>query len=400
MKLAMFGGTFDPIHLSHLALCKACKEALQLDRVILMPTFQPPHKTKSSSTSTYHRLNMCRLEAETYPWLTVSDMEIRRGGASFTVDTLTELKREHPNDELYLLTGADMFLTIQTWFQYSEFLKLATLCTVPRGDTPIEKLREHAKELQKDGAKTAVIDAVLPPISSTQIRLSLTDNTEDWKTMVSEPVADYILRNGLYTEPDTTLSLDEQYTEIIKKRLTPYRFTHSLAVAKEAKRLAEKYGGDPKKSYTAGLLHDIIKDTPPSEQLHIAETFDVDLDEVEKNSPKLWHARLGSVFLEYILGISDRDILHAVRYHTTARAGMSLLEKIIYIADFTSEDRDYDDVDVMRRKADVSLQDAMQYALQYTIDDLTERGSVVHPDTLAAYREVFGFDWKGRKSHD
>lgn len=109
---------------------------------------------------------------------------------------------------------------------------------------------------------------------------------------------------------------------------------------------------------------------------------------MEEQAPKLWHAHAGAVFIEHILGIRDADILAAVRYHTTARAGMSRLEKVLYIADFTSADRDYPDVGEMRRQADESLEAAMEYALAYSIGELLEKRQAVHPDTLAAYNEV------------
>ena len=99
-------------------------------------------------------------------------------------------------------------------------------------------------------------------------------------------------------------------------------------------------------------------------QLQILNDFGILQDDVEKQAPKLWHAHSGAVFLQYVLGIEDEEIISAVRYHTTARAGMTLLEKILYLADFTSADRDYPDVDEMRRRVEIGIQPAMAYALQ------------------------------------
>ena len=152
--------------------------------------------------------------------------------------------------------------------------------------------------------------------------------------------------------------------------------------------MAEKYGADPSKAYTAGLLHDILKDTGGDAQLQILKDFDILQDDIEKQAEKLWHAHSGAVFIRYVLGVRDEDILAAVRYHTTARAGMSELEKVLYLADFTSADRDYPDVDEMRRQADIGIAPAMEYALCYSIRDLVEQKKAIHPDTLAAYNEV------------
>lgn len=179
-----------------------------------------------------------------------------------------------------------------------------------------------------------------------------------------------------------------EYKELLKNRLTPKRYNHSLCVADEAVRLAEKYGGDVEKAYLAGLLHDITKNATPQEHLHIFEEFGIMLNSVEKNAEKLWHAISGSAFIEHKLNICDSEIITAVRFHTTARKGMTLLEKLLYLADFTSADRDYDDVDIMRQKVDISIQSALEYALSYTINDLVSQNKPLHIDTVEAYNEI------------
>lgn len=389
MKLGLFGGTFDPPHNGHVALCEAMARQLGLDRVVLMPTAQPPHKLKTELAPAADRLAMCRLLAADRPLFQVSDLELTRGGASFTADTLRALHEERPDAQWYLLTGADMFLTLRTWWRFDEIARLAVLCTMPRGDHSLSELRAYAAQLEAAGARCQVLD--LPPVegSSTDVRDRLRQGG-DWDSLVPPEVARYIRAHGLYTAlaPMARPTTDEQYLEILRRRLTPYRLEHSLNVAKEARRLARRYGADERQAYTAGLLHDILKDASPETQLQMAKDFGILLDAVEQDAPNLWHARIGAGFLEHILGVRDRDLLNAVRYHTTARAGMSLLEKIVYIADFTAEGRTYPDVDVMRRLSDLSLEDAMRYSLHYTIDDLQKKGRTVHPDTLAALHEL------------
>ena len=184
--------------------------------------------------------------------------------------------------------------------------------------------------------------------------------------------------------------MSEKYTEykkILQERLTPKRYHHSLCVADEAVRIAAKYGGDTEKAYIAGLLHDITKNASEEEHLHIFREFDIMLNDVEKNAEKLWHAISGAAYIEHILGINDTEIITAVRYHTTARKNMTQLEKILYLADFTSADREYDDVDMMRKKLEISMQAALQYALSYTINDLVSRDKPLHLDTVEAYNE-------------
>ena len=180
----------------------------------------------------------------------------------------------------------------------------------------------------------------------------------------------------------------EEYKKILEEKLTSKRNFHSLCVADEAKRLAEKFGADSEKAYLAGLLHDITKNLPEKEHLKIFEAFGIMLTDIEKNAFKLWHSISGCAYLENVLDIKDSEILSAIRYHTTAKEDMSLLQKVLYIADFTSKDRDYDDVDVMRKLADESLEAAMIYALKYTINELCEKNAAIHPDTFGAYNQL------------
>lgn len=388
-RVALFGGTFDPIHNGHLALARGLAERLNLDRVIVMPTFVPPHKIKSEMAAAIHRVEMCRLACAPYQELTVSELEINRRGASFTVLTLEELHRALPEAELFLLVGADMFLTLGTWHRFADIAKLATLCTVPRDAVDTATLRTYATTLEGLGAHCLIEEIETPRISSTEIRKKARLGQLP-AGLVPNEVAAYMEIHQVYASDRTYQSADEQYTEILRGRLTPKRFRHSLAVAEQAVHLAELYGADKEKAYTAGLVHDILKDTDGDSQLQIFKDFDILLDAVEQSAPKLWHARAGAVFLERVLGLTDTDILQAVRYHTTGRAGMSTLEVVLYLADFTSADRDYPDVEVLRELCERDKNAAMLYALEYTVQDLKEQGRAVHPDTLACLNEYQG----------
>ncbi len=386
MKIALFGGTFDPIHTAHLRMAGMLADALSLDTVLFMPTFVPPHKAKGEIAPAEHRLQMCKLATTHDSRFTVSDMEIQRGGASFTVDTLRELQTIYPDAALYLFVGADMFMTLGTWYCAEEILRMVTVCTVPRDDVSAETLRKHGETL---GGKWYVAEQAVGDISSTEIRARI-GKKQSLAGLVPNEVAEYISANGLYTgqSDDAQKQLERQLIEIIRKRESDYRFLHSLEVAKSAETLATRYGADLHKARVAGLLHDVMKDVSAAEQLQILKDFGILLTDIEKNAPKLWHAMAGAAFTEHILGICDHEIVNAIRYHTTARAGMSLLEKVIFIADFISADRTYPDVEEMRTRAKISLESAMEYALLYTVRDLEEKGAAVHPDTTAALNEI------------
>ena len=179
-----------------------------------------------------------------------------------------------------------------------------------------------------------------------------------------------------------------QSKKLIRKLLGDYRYEHSLNVAKEAVKLARQYGADEEKAQLAGVLHDIMKDTAKQEQLQIFQRFGIILTDLEKSAPKLWHAMAGAAYLEHELGINDAQILSAVRYHTTGRAEMSLLERIVFLSDFISADREYDGVQRLRRLAYENMDKAIVEGLAITIGELTGEKLPVHPDTFAAYNDI------------
>ena len=174
------------------------------------------------------------------------------------------------------------------------------------------------------------------------------------------------------------------YRELIKPRMTEYRFNHSCAVAERAKKLAEIWGADPQKAFVAGMVHDICKDIPKEEQLKYITEDGIISDGVLLSNPSLWHSAARSIYLPQV-GIDDPEILSAVRYHTSARANMTLLEEIIYMADLTSADRVYDDVDYVRRLCEESLHKATLYALAYIVGDLARQNRPISRDTWEAY---------------
>lgn len=180
----------------------------------------------------------------------------------------------------------------------------------------------------------------------------------------------------------------DEYKNIIKVRMGKKRYVHSLNVAKAAQQLAIRYGADVKKAMVAGILHDITKEMSFGEQLQIIESNGIILDKVQIFSPKTWHAISGYVLIKKELGIKDEDILNAVRYHTSGRANMSLLERVIFVADFIGEERDYKGVDIMRSKAKKSLEEAMLYGVSFTIKDLSEKQCAIDMNTIALYDEL------------
>jgi len=179
-----------------------------------------------------------------------------------------------------------------------------------------------------------------------------------------------------------------QCEQIIKSFLTKERFYHSCCVSKEAGVLARRFGADAEKAEIAGMLHDIMKDTGPNKQLKIMERFGIILSNIEKQKPKLWHAISGTAYIEHELGVQDPDILSAVRWHTTGRKDMTLLDKVIFIADFNSADRDYDGVWEMRRLAKTSLERTMIEGIVFTANEQFEKKLLLGTDMIDAYNDA------------
>lgn len=197
MRIGVFGGSFDPIHNGHIALSQAFVEVLSLEKVLVIPAFVSPFKQQDGAARPEQRLAMCRLAFADYPHTEVLDVELRREGSSYTVDTLRILSEIYPDSELFLITGADAFLTLQNWREPQEIFRLATICTVPRDGNPVEKLQQHADYLHTLGARTEIVDVQVIKVSSTEIRdrvkagISLTG-------LVPDEVARYIAEQALY----------------------------------------------------------------------------------------------------------------------------------------------------------------------------------------------------------
>ncbi len=381
-RIAIYGGTFNPVHIGHINLLQSFIKTLSFDKVIVIPTNIPPHKSVNLTADAQTRLEMCK-KAFDFPNVFVSDIELKRAEKSYSIDTIVQLKEQYPNDELFFLMGSDMFLSLETWYRYDDLKKLITFCAASRNKEDKAKLEKHAGKLEQNGAKAIVVDIDVIDISSAEIREKVMFG-EDYSSLVPTEVAKIIEEKTLYSFEKAV----EFFSAEIRKKLDDNRLMHSLCVAESANYLAKKYGACCKKAYIAGLLHDITKQTCEQEQLQLIEKFGILFEDGEEQSKALWHAVTGCAYVKYVLGFKDEDFLNSIRYHTTSRKGASLLEDVVYIADFVSADRNYPDVDVMREKAERSLKEAKIYGLAYTIEDNRKKGRAVGQNTVDAYNEL------------
>lgn len=199
-KIGVFGGTFNPVHNGHLEVIRAAKNQLKLDQVLLIPTFQPPHKQARHLVPPEDRLAMCRLAVKDMPYVRVSDLEICREGKSYTYETLETLKSQYPQARFHFLMGSDMFFTVQDWRHSERIAQYAVIVCMAREKGELPRLQEHAKRLALLGFESFVLEVSPFPVSSTKIRTNI-KKFNNLLHYVPKSVLEYIYVRGLYELP-------------------------------------------------------------------------------------------------------------------------------------------------------------------------------------------------------
>lgn len=389
MKIGIYGGTFNPPHLGHFAAAQTAIDALKLDKLLLMPAAVPPHKVlPEDSPSKEHRLAMVERMADAMDLpgrVEVSTLEMDRAGKSYTSDTVEEIHKRYPKAELWLLMGTDMFLTFHLWHDPGAITRLAGICAFGRTEDDGESVFAPQREFLQKKYNAKVVTITLPglvDVSSTQLRDLLA--REKGREYLMPSVYGYILMNRLYGTSAVLkqLELPElracSYSMIRHKRVA-----HVMGVEEEAVRLAKFWGANPELARHAGILHDCTKYLELAPQLHLCEKYGIPLDDLEQKAVKLLHSKTGACIAKYIFGEPD-EVYEAIFWHTTGRANMTLLDKILYMADYIEPNRDFDGVKELRRLAYTDLDQAMLLGVESTIREMEQRGVPIHKNTLAA----------------
>lgn len=181
---------------------------------------------------------------------------------------------------------------------------------------------------------------------------------------------------------------NKEFKLLAKERLSPKRYLHTCGVVDAARDLAVRYGADPEQAMIAGWLHDLTKECSVQEQLNLCDRFGIVLSDSERRSPKLWHAKTAAGYARECLGVEDPTVLDALRYHTTGRANMTILDKIVYLADYIEVNRTFDGVEEVRALIDEGLDAMMLQAMKQTIEELLEKSASIHPDTFLCYNQL------------
>lgn len=385
-RVGVYGGSFNPPHIGHCLAASEMVRHLDLDRLIIMPAATPPHKTLASgSPSAEERLALCRLSFASVPQATVSDLELQREGPSYTVDTLRSLRSQYPDDELFLIMGTDMLLSFDQWRSPEEIASLATLAVMNRQEDEAlwNRVREKAAQLSMQlHARVLLVQNRCVDISSTTVRRLLAMGAPGYLEPAAEAL---ILERGWYLSGADLkhLSLSE-LTEIALSLHDERRRAHVTGCSQTAEALAVRYGGDPAQAARAGILHDITKALGAPEQLHLCEKYAIVLTELQRDNPKLLHAKTGAVVAREIFG-SDEAVCQAICWHTTGKPDMSLLEKIIYLADYIEPNRSFPGVEALRETVWRDLDAGMYLGLDLSVSLLRSQGRIIDPDSLAAW---------------
>lgn len=385
-KIGIFGGSFNPPHEGHILAAKEFIRQLELDRLLIIPAGDPPHKTLSANSPTaMQRLEMTRLAVQDMENTEVLDLEIRRQGLSYTADTMEILRKDHPHDELYLLMGTDMFYSFGSWYQPERITKEATLAVAHRDADSPARLKSCAAELkEKLGARIAFVENQYLPHSSTSVRAMIAFQCAD--LYLAPQVMEYIREHGLYYAGKDLKNLPyEELREISLSLHKSKRVDHVIGCSETAEALAQHYGACAEDARRAGILHDITKALNGSEQLHLSEKYAMILDSFERDHPKLLHAKTGSVIAREIFGESDA-VCSAIEWHTTGRDDMSLLEKLIYLADYMEPNRDIAGIEELRRLTWTDPDAALMMGLEMTMTYVRSHGAMVDPHSAAALR--------------
>ncbi|MCL1828926.1 MAG: nicotinate (nicotinamide) nucleotide adenylyltransferase [Oscillospiraceae bacterium] len=381
MRVAVFGGSYNPPHEGHIRAANAALEQLKPDLFLLMPTSRSPDKDPQKSDPGVHeRLELVKLAAEKIPGSSVSDTEIKRGGNSYTADTVDELKMMYPGAEIILLAGADVFLNIETWYMAEKLLGGVSIAVFERSPVKADQVRAHGEYLSgKYKTKLYYVNNEPFEADSTGLRDMLKERGGN--EFLTDNVYSYIIKNRLYgAKPNFEWLREKAYA-----MLAPQRTAHVQGCEEEAIKLAERWGEDADKAAEAAILHDITKKLTPEEQVSLCEKYGVSYDDAELRYPKLLHPKTGAALARDLFGAGD-EVCGAVLWHTTGRREMTVLEKILYLADYIEYNRSFEGLDKLRYLAYKDMDAAMRLGLEISLDALKESGTEPHRNSKEALK--------------
>lgn len=369
MNIILYGGAFNPVHREHIALAEAAVKKFKPCRLIVIPTAVSPHKTDKLVCPAEDRLNMCRAAFAKIDCAEVSDYEIARGGVSYSYITCEHFKSLYPQDELYFLMGGDMLACFTEWKEPERILACVTLAAGARESA--KQLKKYRSEVERVySVKVERVRYTGDKISSTRIR-TLACLGEDVSAYVSPEVCQYIKSKSLYADENLMRA------RLLEKKS---RWAHSVRVAVMCAENASRARITEEQAIAMAALHDVSKNLPDG-----SPYFEGFVPPEGVPSPVM-HQYSGAYVAEKFFGLRDENLLNAIRYHTSGRAGMSAAEELLYLCDMLEEGRSFDGVEELREVfASEDLSRAMLCALEHQITYLNSTGGDIYPLTKQAY---------------
>lgn len=387
MRVGLFGGSFDPIHNGHISMIEGALK--KVDKVVVIPACRNSFKRGRILNPAPYRYYMTVDALERFNGKAIAcDIEFFISGISYTVNTLKRLLEKDylknllktdEDIELFWICGSDILPDFGKWYDPEGILKLCRLLVAARPGMD-EGFKDDIRKLEEQfdtSIDTFEIDGVEVSSSAIRVDKCLIDVPEEVRVFVKE--------NNLYPEPnylehcsDEAMESFYEFSIALYPKLSRYRLLHTINVAIEAVKYAVIYDGDADKALIAGVLHDCVKEMPDDIQRKFAledsgESYDIN---------KLWHGPGGALYAKEFLGIKDEEILDAIRFHTTGRKGMTITEKVVYLADKIEPARTYDDLTEVRAAAMEDLDKGLYLCLKAFVEKSEKKGRELHANTL------------------
>ena len=398
MRLAILGGSFNPIHMGHLFLADAVLSTLRYDRVVMVPVYRSPFKPSAAGMegSARDRLEMIAASISADPRLTVDDCEIRREGVSYTVETLADIIRRYdPGEKPGLIIGDDLAEEFPRWLDSGRILEMADV---------IIARRVHSEKLDVPYPSVRIANDIMD-ISSNMVRERIAENAA-WRYFVPPAARAIIEDRGFYgaarqdaahrqqaaESPGKNLIL--RVEEAVRENLSLERFLHSRSTALMAwdmcSRLQKSNPSlDPELGYLAGIAHDLGKQLGDKAQIKLAKTYGKRISRLEKQKPSLLHGKASAVLLMERFGVYNRDVLEAVAMHTQAGVDMCPLAKVVYVADKMEVSRDRADPSVRKLAlAGNDLDEIFAAVVYQTVSSLRSRKLELSGETMRLLQKM------------
>lgn len=386
MRIGIYGGTFNPIHNTHIDIARAALEQFSLDKVYFLVAGNPPHKDTAENIPDACRLEMVKLAITNQPKIAIDEREIYRTGKSYSYISLTEIKKENPTDDIFFIMGSDSLLYFKNWVKPDVISDCATILVAPRLGDNMDVLNNAINEC-KDlfSGDFFLIDYKANGLASSVIRQDFYTDKSVHKWLDSK-VEEYIIEHNLYSPYsyyyDDILRLSQE----MNKELKSSRYVHTLGVATTAYSLALKWNYPAYTAMVAGILHDCAKCISDEKRISVCEKNNIPIRDIEYKYPHLLHGKVGAFYCKSKYDVFDDQIAHAIEVHTTGCPGMNLLDKIIFVADYIEPGRDKQPrLDILRSVAYEDLDKCVFMILEDTVNYLNENPEMVDSTTIDTY---------------